>query len=520
MNSDSGQIKIDQLHHGNYHAWKIRIQHLLNLKGLEDFIVDNPPSDPEQLKVWKKKDGKAQATIGLSLSDDMLENVRDVSSAKDMWNCIKNVFERHTLLNKLSARRKFYTATMADNEPILKFSNRIRQLASTLKNMSVPISESEMAMALLNGLPDEYHSLISALDTIDSDGRELSWDHVKSRVLQEEQRINARTRKAQEKSDAAALVTANPSNLPLPAPSCKNCRRRPPRQRPFCNHCNRHGHVESKCFIKHPHLNPRKKSAFIASQGDEDPAVCLMAKYESSNTPSNSGDWFVDSACSIHMTYDKSLFSSYTPGNYSPVRLGNCKTAEVSGSGSIALRIIVNGRIRDCTLQTVLHVPSLGYQLLSVPTLDKSGYTTIFESGRVFIRSNNFLLATATLRGNLYRLDTSNELQKTALVSVDLDTWHKRLAHVSPITISEMSKKNVVQGLHLEPNSQFTHCEGCFLGKGHRSPIPKASKSKSQKLLELVHSDVNGPMETPHSVDRSISSPSSMITLNGQSCIR
>ena len=480
MNSDSGHIRIDQVDHGNYHAWKIQIQHLLNLKGLEDFIVDDPPSDPELLKIWKKMDGKAQATIGLSLSDDMLENVRDVSSAKEMWSSIKNVFERHTLLNKLSARRKFYTATMADNEPILKFSNRIRQLASTLKNMSVPVSESEMAMALPNGLPDEYHSLISALDTIGSDGHELSWAHVKSRVLQEEQRINARTKKALEKSDAVALVVANSPNLPLPPPpsTCKNCQGRPPRQRPFCNHCKRHGHVESKCYIKHPHLNPRKESAFIASQSDEDPAVCLMAKYENSNTPTNSGDWFFDSACSIHMTYDKSLFSSYTPGNHSPVRLGNSKTAEVSGSGSIVLRIVVNGRIRSCTLQTVLHVPSLGYQLLSVPTLDKSGYTTLFKSGRVFVRSNNVLLATATLRGNLYRLDTSTEPQKTALVSVDLDTWHQRLAHISPVTTSEVSKENVVRGLDLAPNSEFTHCEACFLGKGHRSPIPKDSKSQ------------------------------------------
>ena len=222
-----------------------------------------------------------------------------------------------------------------------------------------------------------------------------------------------------------------------------------------------------------------------------------MVKYETSDFPSNSGDWFIDSACSMHMTYDKSLFSSYTPGNHSPVRFGNSNTADVAGSGYVILHIIVNGRIRRCKLGNVLHVPSLGYQLLSVLSFDKLGYRTLFESGRAYVHSEDELLATATLEGNLYRLDTSPEQRKTALVSVDLDTWHKRLAHINPTTITEMSRNNIVRGLALNRNTASTHCEGCSLGKAHRSPIPRSSSTKSKNLLELVHSDVNGPLETP-----------------------
>ncbi len=84
---------------------------------------------------------------------------------------------------------------MEENEGILKFANRIRQLASVLKAMNVEISESEKAMALLNGLPEEYKSIITALDALDSKETELSWEHVKGRLLQEEQRINMRTRR-------------------------------------------------------------------------------------------------------------------------------------------------------------------------------------------------------------------------------------------------------------------------------------------------------------------------------------
>ena len=68
------------------------------------------------LPKWMKGDRKARAIIGLSLSDEHLEHVRDVETAKEMRCAIVNVFKRHTLLNKLSARRRFYTVTMSDDE--------------------------------------------------------------------------------------------------------------------------------------------------------------------------------------------------------------------------------------------------------------------------------------------------------------------------------------------------------------------------------------------------------------------
>ncbi len=57
-------------------------------------------------------------------------------------------------------------ATRRGDEKILQFANRIQQLASTLKAMRVDIDDSERAMALLNGLQDQYDALISALDAL------------------------------------------------------------------------------------------------------------------------------------------------------------------------------------------------------------------------------------------------------------------------------------------------------------------------------------------------------------------
>ncbi len=65
--------------------------------------------------------------------------------------------------------------------------------------MVVIISESELAIAILNGLPDYYRALISSLETLYSNRNELIWQHVKARVPQEEQHINMCITSAREK---------------------------------------------------------------------------------------------------------------------------------------------------------------------------------------------------------------------------------------------------------------------------------------------------------------------------------
>ncbi len=58
--------------------------------------------------------------------------------------------------------------------------------------MGVEIDDKEMDMAVLNGLPKRFNNLISALDALGNENETFSLEFVKSRLLQEEQRINMR----------------------------------------------------------------------------------------------------------------------------------------------------------------------------------------------------------------------------------------------------------------------------------------------------------------------------------------
>ena len=43
MNFENSTHKIEQLNSNNYHSQKVRIQHVLTFKDLEDFLVEDPP---------------------------------------------------------------------------------------------------------------------------------------------------------------------------------------------------------------------------------------------------------------------------------------------------------------------------------------------------------------------------------------------------------------------------------------------------------------------------------------------
>ena len=46
-------------------------------------------------------------------------------------------------------------------------------------------------------------------------------------------------------------------------------------------------------------------------------------------------------------------------------------------------------------------------------------------------------------------------------------------------------------------NTTLGFCEGCVYGKQHRDKFPKDGGTKALHILELVYSDVNGPMKIP-----------------------
>lgn len=79
--------------------------------------------------------------------------------------------------------------------------------------------------------------------------------------------------------------------------------------------------------------------------------------------------------------------------------------------------------------------------------------------------------------------------------------WHRVLGHRSIEAVHDIPRSNFVDGMLLADCDSdckyLKDCEICIKAKITRTPFPKSSKSKSFKILDLVHSDICGPMQTP-----------------------
>jgi hypothetical protein len=73
------------------------------------------------------------------------------------------------------------------------------------------------------------------------------------------------------------------------------------------------------------------------------------------------------------------------------------------------------------------------------------------------------------------------------------ELWNKRLAHINYKSLPYVSK--VVTGLLEFKVDHESVCKGCAQGKNIKNPFPK-SNSKEKGILELIHSDVCGPMSS------------------------
>ncbi|KAL0343662.1 UNVERIFIED_CONTAM: Retrovirus-related Pol polyprotein from transposon TNT 1-94 [Sesamum angustifolium] len=74
--------------------------------------------------------------------------------------------------------------------------------------------------------------------------------------------------------------------------------------------------------------------------------------------------------------------------------------------------------------------------------------------------------------------------------------WHRRLGHFNFQGLKILHQKKMMTDL---PQIQAIEgaCEACLQGKQHKKPFPSGTSWRAKAVLELIHTDVCGPMRTP-----------------------
>lgn len=178
------------------------------------------------------------------------------------------------------------------------------------------------------------------------------------------------------------------------------------------------------------------------------------------------------------------------------VTVADNSVLKVEGRGDAVVTVFIDNNVVDeVVVKNILFVPNICANLLSVSQIVQNGNGVIFRNGKCEItNSEKQLIAFATLSNSVYVLERPSDVNMMASTSnsKSLELWHKRLGHTNSRNMS-MIQNGIGTGVKFNGNPE-TFCETCVRGKHSRLPF-KQSNTKTNEVLELVHSDFCGPVE-------------------------
>jgi hypothetical protein len=126
-------------------------------------VIENVATE-EQTDAWKKIDQKALSTISLLVHDTELIYLEDCETAAAAWDRLGEIYEAKGIMRRILLRRSLLLVQYEDNGSIQEYINEVTKITRQLKGIGTPVSDEDMALTLLIGLPDSFNHLITSLE--------------------------------------------------------------------------------------------------------------------------------------------------------------------------------------------------------------------------------------------------------------------------------------------------------------------------------------------------------------------
>ena len=146
-----------------------------------------------------------------------------------------------------------------------------------------------------------------------------------------------------------------------------------------------------------------------------------------------------------------------------------------------------------------MYVPGIKQNLTCVSAIIDNDIKVEFNKYKFHVKDvqdNYRVIATGSRLGGLYKLDAikGNHEALAASTISDVELWHQRYGHLNQNDLMLLQKKSMVEGLPVIKNDHI-ECDACALGKRHQNEFLNYEEKRQTELLELIHTDVCGPMQ-------------------------
>lgn len=472
----------------DFENWLFRLEVVLEEHDLWSVTFGKAEND--------KKEKKSRSIIIQCIADSHLEYVKDCVSPKNIISKLKNTFEKKGIASQLLIRRKLLTLKFQESGTLEEHFRIYDTLIRQLKTTGAKPDESELVCGLLLTMPPAYNTVITAIETIQV---EISLDFVKKRLLDEELKL-----KTQEVTENEVFFTRETKERTKYNTGEKG------KSFPFeCYNCGKKGHMKADCRYR-SYYKTKQRFGYTAEDEEEenDKSVFFLSGISSKAMTTYSDieyiEFIVDSGATDHMVnedkYLKNIEILEPPISISTARQGEKIIASRKGKVECAHGI---------NLKNVLYAPKLRCNLLSISKIEKAGYSVQFDDNHVTIYDKERKIKEGIRENNLYKIkfivhagkekkENTVQAQKAYSVKEEEYEWHMHLGHASQEKLRILKERKLIS-FEGEKNKE-TLCEPCLKGRQTRLPFNKEESQHSKRPLEMIHSDICGPV-TPVSHD-------------------
>ena len=484
-------VSLVPLNGSNYPTWKVQCRMALIRDGVWGIVAGTETAPAEdgggdrQAKFISRRD-RALATIVLAIEPSLLYLIGDPEDPVTVWKKLQDQFQKKTWSNKLALRRRLHSLTLRDGESVQEHIKTMTELFNELAIVGDAIEEEDRVVYLLASLPDSFNTLVTAL--------EANEDVPKMEVVTE--KLLHAERKHTEKSSPGSS-----------GDKAMMTRRHFKGKGPQCYHCKQYGHIQANCPERADKAEEAKSKQGGAEKGKgsgkpKKRKVGLVTTHALSAAGPNH-DWIVDSGATCHICSSKELFQEFqTLSQPTKITLGDSRTVEATGRGAVEVKLnLPGGKSNTGRLSEVLYVPSLAYNLLSVPKATEAGKTVMFgETRGEIVDEEGEVVAIAMKTGSLYYLNCepmNNQQINSVTDQASKNLWHRRYGHLGERNLSKLKKDGLVKEFDYDAAQEIDFCESCVRGKMHRLPFPSDGRERAEEPLGLIHSDVCGKISSP-----------------------